>query len=198
MGVNLAAVLGHQLDADAVLRLPEKLTTSTALVQATDALAERLAPRWPRLGPRTVSFDTVVPSADHVERIWNDAEILCLELGAGASLSIGRHAIELHVLERFAVFVDDIEGLQQPILQFVRTVARELGAPKIIYMPDTAYPMTIVLDLVYSGGTLDEIEDKLRREFGSPAETLRAIYVETDDSVEVDGYFIDQLDTGDP
>ena len=56
-----------------------------------------------------------------------------------------------------------------------RAIAAELGGDRVIYLADSAYDISIALDLVDQGLSFDEITSRLMLDFGPPHASIAAM-----------------------
>lgn len=196
VGINLAAIIGHHLDAAGVVQLPQRLADSLAVSRAVNDEYAALKPRWTNLELDAWSWSQFSPTPSitpsTIEEGWSRRECPWLE-GIGFSVNIGPRVFDAIHKEKLAGFAHDLAGIQLPIRRLCRALATELGSDRAIYLPDSAYPISTVLDMVNAGHSIDDIIARLRDEFGAPATSLAAIYTAGERGHRVNGYFIDQF-----
>ena len=177
MGINLALLMGHQLEARDLEALGSRLASSTAMRRAAEHLWRVMRPRWRNLGPLE-EFAAIVAD-DHlderqVEAAWDAGDTPSFAW-AGFSLYIGRHAVEATHLEKLAGFVLDLDDLRDPLRTCGRALAIALGSPAVLYGPDSASSFEMVSDGVREGRTLAELVHLAEVHCGPPADDIRSM-----------------------
>jgi len=168
----LAVFLAHHLDADGVFNLPDLLSSSPTVRTADNAIFE--LGRY--VGPPTWAWSRNSPpssSPSQIRETWARKEAPLLNAGS-FSFVVGPRMIEATHLLKLSRFAKDDEAIQVPIRRLCRALAHELGGNRSVYLPDSAYRVSALLDLVYDGVSFDEMSSRLK-EFGPPATTIRAI-----------------------
>jgi hypothetical protein len=95
MGVNLDVLIGHRLDAAAVLDLPHRLREAPGVAAALADLAAVLQPRWPNLHTDEWLFTKALTpdggwTAVGIEDAWTrDDTPVGIEAAAGFSFIVG-------------------------------------------------------------------------------------------------------------
>jgi len=180
MGVDFVAVMGHNLEGDRLLTIPELLNSRWRLAEPFLPVLEG----YPR------------PGATCTDWLWESAHEMHQEMGIipieGPDCffgNVGRRAIELSHLARWRSFLTD-ESLETKLRGICRIIAEALGSHLIAYVPDNAFKPSLALDLVWEGKSIAEIIDWLNTSCGPPAATVSSIYREP---VNYDGYFVERI-----
>jgi hypothetical protein len=192
MGVNLETLLGHELDSPAVQALPQTLDVDRPLelaIATFTALSGRRYRQqgglaWQRAGSERMRG--IAP-----EHLWAEGEDVHLAGPAGFRLYVSRHACEVVHPTRWSVFLRQprVRSALRPVFA---ELARLLGSPVAIYLPDSSFGPAGADDLVAEGQSIEQVVDWLRTNWGPPASTIGAIYQEIAlGGWTGEGYFVD-------
>ncbi len=193
MSVEVAAILDHRLDVSDTRALPGLLHPQVApnLATAITAQFKLLKPSHPLLSEDEgwqVGWTIADPQ-------WTQGDVREIIGPAGVSIVVGSRLCEVSFFWRWSSFLVDA-----PIRASVQHVCCELahlvGANGIVYVPDSAYPVSGVTDLVFNGASLTEARVWLRERCGPPASTPEQIIIEVVDKsyqyeVDPNGYLVD-------
>ena len=191
MGVDLSVIIGHTLDADGAFELPARLSSSLPLRAAANQTEDPTA-TWQWGEPRFLT-DPQIVSASSIRDEWARGHGVRLD-GPGGFIwwDIGPRALYANHRSKFTGFVCEQYGLQMPVRRLCRAMAAALGSDRAIYLPDSGYRISAGADLVYRGGSFDEIASWLG-ELQPPSPTIGAIYDDGERGHSTDGYFIDDF-----
>jgi hypothetical protein len=114
-------------------------------------------------------------TAQHVSQIWQDEQdSLNLKGPCWIRLHVAPHAI-LYKELRWRVFLTDLPA-QIMYRGLCAQIARALGSPAAIYLPDSAYPISCALDTVeVEGAPWEACCETLAATYGPPAPQLDVI-----------------------
>ena len=172
MGVDLDVMFAATVTAEAAFALPARLNSSPAVMAACTAFARRAVDpeghrwtwyeRWPAI---------TAPSS--IVDAWATPHLSAVALsGPPGLLWLRPDQIKISPGPRLAGFAADDEGCQLPIRRLCRALARELGADRVMYLPDSGdWPSEV--------GDLFEVrfDDALARltAWGPPVSTIGAL-----------------------
>jgi len=200
VGISLAIVLGHQLSADDVRGLPDRVFSCAPMREAAEALWTTMLPRWGNLGA-VDEFRSLIPdqfSAMNIEAAWEQtapgAEELVTFHWAGFRLVFGRRAIFAAHLEKLIGFVLNLDGLREPLRACARALARQLRSPLVAYGPDSALPFERTFDSVIDGHSLDDVLVRAAELCGEPAQQIEGMMFDGRECREQHGYFVEVID----
>lgn len=132
MGVDLEVVFAATLTAEEAFALPQRLNGAPAVAAACREQSEPGAEpepwKWQRHRPAITSPSAIVEA-------WAPGQVPML--GSPGFLYVGSTRIALHPCVKFSGFASDYEGCQAPIRQVCRALAHELGADRVLYLPDS-------------------------------------------------------------
>jgi hypothetical protein len=186
MGIDLNVIVGHALAPAAAAELADRFEQSVEVRGAATALASVLHGYGPSFAPRPFRWD----SADARERAdaLNAGRYSRMAAGCGGLVAhVARHALVLVFPLRLASVADDaggrvsVGGFARPgsVASAVRAlagaIARELGAGRALYVPDSRYDVSVATSSALAGTPFDAIVDDLRARFGEPAPSLAAL-----------------------
>jgi hypothetical protein len=192
MGVNFTALIGHRLSANDIVKLRDRFTNCSLISAAKTELDKCLMSRWLNYEPSGWRWRDEIPALTPKDDWWDAHEMPCLE-GAGFSIYIGPRVIEATHIEKLIGFIENGAGLQIAIRRLCHALAHELGSEKAIYLPDSAYEVSEVIEMGYERVSIDEIESRLRTEFGPPALVIQNIRRTNGIEYDLNGYFVDRF-----
>ena len=162
MGVDIRAIIGHQLSAQQLLELPHMLDKwSGSIVPENRA-------KW------CGSYEM---TAEILEAIWQDweqqkhpsiAEVFDNAIHcAFGTIDVYRHTLIICPMQvRYNNLTEPDRAL--PILNANRLIAQNLNATQILYTTDSYYPMSIIVDKAQLGMTIEELIGFGIDQFGLP------------------------------
>jgi hypothetical protein len=175
MGINLAVVLGHSLEASDIVTLPGRVLSSVRMRRSAEHLWQVMRPRWANLGPLS-EFSALLSrervSVSDVMAAWERGEDVPSFSWAGFNLRFGKRAVEAVHIEKLTGFVLDLDGLRSPLQMCAQALAHELRSSKIMYGPDSFSPFQEVLN-VEDGVSLAEMFSNAMHRCGVPAGSIR-------------------------
>lgn len=183
MGINLALVLSHSLEAADLVAFPERVLSSVRMRRAAEHLWQVMGPRWSNLG-LVKEFSTFLPgerlSVSDIMAAWERGEDVPSFWWAGFHLNFGKRVVAAIHIEKLSGFVLDIDGLRSPLHMCAQALAHELRSSKIVYGPDSCSPFQDAL-CVEEGVSLAEILSNAKRRCGVPAGTIREMADEAEE-----------------
>ena len=200
MGINLALVLSHSLEAADLITLPERVLSSVRMRRSAEGLWQVMRPRWPGLGPVN-EFSAFVPrerlSVSDVTASWTRGEDVPSFSWAGFHLYFGKRAVAAVHIEKLSGFVLDLDGLRTPLQMCAQALASELRSPRIMYGPDSFSPFEGVLG-VEDGVSLAEIFSNAKRRCGDAAGSIREMADEAEElNLDSRCYCVETIDLED-
>jgi len=196
MGINLALVLAHSLEAADLVAFPERAGSSIRLQRAAEQLWQVMSPRWPNLNPVN-EFSTFLPderlSASEVMAAWKQGKDLPSFWWAGFHLNFGEGAVAAIHVEKLAGFVLDLDGLRSPLQECAHALASELRSPTLVYGPDSFSPFQTTL-CIEDGRSLAAMLSEANRLCGPPAVTIREMADQAEElNLDRDCYFVEAV-----
>ncbi|HEX3765560.1 MAG TPA: hypothetical protein VHW23_42985 [Kofleriaceae bacterium] len=180
MGVDLEVLIAHELTAEQVFELPERLSCALPVFAAMSALCAAMEPRWPRAVPEPWTWHQLgiqrrrpVTGPARVRELWADGEPVILEGAAGLTF-IRTKLIRLAARCKLAGFADETCGIQAPIRGLCRALAHEVGSTRAIYLPDSGANNPFV-NLFPEGASFEEAVARLTAH-QLPARDLASLY----------------------
>jgi hypothetical protein len=197
MGINLAVVLGHSLQAADLLAFPERVLSSVRMQRSAERLWHVMRPRWPNLG-LVSEFSTFLPrerlAVSDVMAAWEPGQDVPSFQWAGFNLYFGKRAVAAIHIEKLSGFVLDLDRLRSPLQMCAQALARELRSSTIIYGPDSFSPFQEVL-CVEEGVSVAEIVSNAKRRCGVPAGSIREMADEAEElSLYSRCYYVEAID----
>jgi len=125
-----------------------------------------------------------------LEEGWATNNPVALNGPALLVVDMGRHACDVGTPWRWWTLTD--EAIYAAVQAVVRELARLLGSPAAIYVPDSAFAPSGARELVLEGATLGQIEEWLRERYGAPATDPASIIRRTQNK----SYGFDMSETG--
>jgi hypothetical protein len=186
MGIDLAVVLSHSLEAADLVAFPERVLSSIRMRHAAEQLWQVMQPRWPDLGTVTefLSFQSEQQvSVSDVSTAWNrvDGDIPSF-WWAGFHVCFGRHGVAAIHIEKLVGFVLDIDGLRNPLRSCAQALAHELRSSRIVYGPDAFSPFQHAISVcLEDGGSLTDALWDAERRCGVPVSTIREMADEAEE-----------------
>ena len=196
MGINLALVLSHSLDAVDVVGFPERVQSSVRMGRAAEQLWQVMRPRWD-LGS-AIEFSTFMPeerlSVSDVTATWKRGDVPKFSW-AGFRLYFGERAVAAFHIEKLAGFVLDLNGLRSPLQMCAHALACELRSSEILYGPDNFSRFEKALG-VEQGVSLAENLSAAKRECGVPAGSIREMADQNGEELNLDSscYYVETID----
>ena len=134
MGITVALVLSHSLEAADLVAFPERVLSSVRMRHAAECLWQVMHPRWSNLG-LVNEFSTFLPgerfSASDVMSAWKRREDGPSFWWAGFHFKFGeRAAVAVHI-EKLSGFVLNT-GLRSSLQVCAHALARELRSSEIV------------------------------------------------------------------
>lgn len=201
MSVTVVAMTGHRLNARGAEALPHTLQSAAAseLRTATNALYGFLKPFYPllELDERWHVQGYHETAISDPATAWARGGAMWIDGPAGLSLGAGQHLYDLGFFVLWTNFLADADA-RTLVEQVSAALARLLGSPEVLYVPDSAYRASGVSDLEYTDASVDDAKRWLRQHCGPPAERPTQIIspaVEKGYQYDVDtnGYLIARL-----
>ena len=171
MGVDFIAILKHTLSIPAVRELPVALTPDAAprLARATAALARTGDPIGSAIeGEPMWHINESEMSGGALEEVWASGGPIELAGPHNLHLGLFRQGCELSDSTRWQAFLGD-QPRQLALRRCCYELARILGSPSAIYVPDDA---GVVL---WDGLPYEQIPAWLHEWYGSPPPTLSVV-----------------------
>jgi hypothetical protein len=174
MGVDLDVVFAATVTAEEAFALPARLNRAPAVVAACRACEEQERPRgrdlvheeWAWHGHRPA-----ITAPSGIVEVWRNQHSVSL-LGAPGFLRLSPNQVRLGASPKLSGFAADYEGCQAPIRQLCRALSRELGADRVLYLPDSGEWPSEVGDLYDT--RFDEAVARLTA-WGPPASEIGAL-----------------------
>jgi hypothetical protein len=201
MGINLALILSHSMDAAGVAAFPARVQSSVLMRRAAERLWHVMRPRWSHLDAID-EFSTVLAtehlSASAVITAWDRKEDVPSFLWAGFHLYFGERAVAAIHLEKLAGFVLDLDELRSPLRGCAEALAVELRSSAIVYGPDSVSPFEEAL-WVEKGGSFEELIATARHRCGEPARDVRDMADDEQQlNLETKCYYVEALHLVEP
>lgn len=194
MSIDLTAIIRHQLNAEAVLGLPDMLNRDKELA---DTMRHLNIAAYGKLRGNTNSvrwsWDKYRRPADSTEigRIWDAGDPVDIS-GPVCSLYVSRY--QFHVSSFFRVmYVADEVPLQNllwtAMKRFHSIVNRDVDDLRLLYAPDSAYAESRITE-EYQRSYADLI-NWASNEFGPPLADVKSMVVQRDDGTyDLRGYVV--------
>ena len=179
MGVDITAIIGHQLSMDEVLQLP-------AIISAwadVDALTNAFHANQPGFDPLeegapSASWATECENLEaasilHVWEYWSTDEddsniptpfTIDIDTSFGW-LKVNRHTICICPFEHQFANLEDAKTRTYLVLLF-RMIALHLGSSEVVIVPDSAFPEAFVEEMSFAGRSMEEIIAFGQEKFG--------------------------------
>ena len=198
MSIDLTAIIRQQLDAEAVLQLPNTLNDDKELARTMRQLnvaaygkirGNTNSVRW--------SWDKYTRPADStvIQRIWNDGEPVDIS-GPICSLYLSQQQCHVSSFFRVTYVADDlsIQNLLRSALKRLYTIVnRDSEDMRIIYAPDSAYLESRITDEYQQ--PFCELFHWASLQFGTPLTDIKSMVVERDDGrYDLRGYVVATLE----
>lgn len=175
MSVDLYVVFAATLTAEQAFALPARLSSSPAVEVACRAYCQ-MPPRASGEALKRWSWDErwpAITAPSSILEAWADPTRGCPPLhGPPGLLWLEPHQVRIAPLVKLSAFAADYEGCQDPIRRVCHAIARELGADRVLYIPDSGDPASGVGDVVDLG--FDEAMARLAA-WGPPVTVIGAL-----------------------
>jgi hypothetical protein len=169
MSVETIALVEHHLNPRDIQVLPARLLTKDILA-AVEALCDAYEADNPsspaRMRPFGWTMATAASSGGTTpEAAWREGEPILIDGANECELALGPRICQIRFPYRWTRFLSDARYLSS-IRQLASEVAKLLGSPLIIYVPESAY---VVREHVLDALSIAELASRLLQAWGLPA-----------------------------
>ena len=186
MGIDFTALMDHSLPWDQMITLDriidkEWQKQDSPLRLPFDRIRSDGRWRW--------ELDSKFNSVD--EELFERGHVY-FESPVGFLGDLFRKGMSIYHTSRWWSFLCE-DTVQSALRNAVHHIAQIVGAKTVIYLPDSNYHCSIASDLLYDDKEINDVLLWLKQQCGPPAETIRDIYSETENTWDGDGYYVEAV-----
>lgn len=163
MSVFVVAVIDHSLSAAEFIRLPTLLdrNRTPAIVQALLSLKEAASGSYDQsIGDYRWELYPAVQDSAAVRALWEADDALAWRNSSDFILTFSQRLCKIDVGIRWVSFLTNYR-VAESVRDVVAIIARELSSTYAVYVPDGEFPVSDVLDLLFSPASIEQVQSYL-------------------------------------